>query len=66
MKLERWNRLLRILLQEAVFMCKRAGTIGYFLMALGAGLLLSMLVPRCGFTVLVAALLILLGWLVRR
>lgn len=47
-------------------MCKRAGTIGYFLMALGAGLLLSMLVPRCGFTVLVAALLILLGWLVHR
>lgn len=47
-------------------MCRRAGTIGYFLMALGAGLLLSLLVPRCGITVLVALLLILLGWLVHR
>lgn len=47
-------------------MCKRAGTIGYLLMALGAGLLLSMLVPRCGLTVVVALLLILLGWLVHR
>ena len=32
----------------------------------GRGLLLSMLVPRCFVTVLLAAGLILLGWLIRR
>ena len=47
-------------------MCRRAITIGNILMALGAGLLVSMLVPRCFFTFLVAAAMIVLGWFIRR
>ena len=47
-------------------MCRRAMTIGNILMALGAGLLLSMLVPRSFFTVLLAAAMIVLGWVIRR
>lgn len=47
-------------------MCRRAITIGNIMMALGVGLLLSMLVPRCFFTVVLAAAMIVLGWVIRR
>ena len=47
-------------------MCRRAMTIGNVLLALGAGLLLSMLVPRSVFTVVLAAALMVLGWCIRR
>ena len=46
-------------------MCRRAMTIGNVLMALGAGLLLSLLVPRSFFTVLLGAGLLVLGWVIR-
>ncbi|MCI8525997.1 MAG: hypothetical protein HFF17_08765 [Oscillospiraceae bacterium] len=45
-------------------MCRRTKTIGNILMALGAGLLLSMLIPRSFWTVLLAVVLIALGWLI--
>ncbi len=47
-------------------MCRRAMTIGNILLALGAGLLLSLLVPRCFVTVLLAVAMIVLGWVLRR
>lgn len=45
-------------------MCRRTKTIGHVLMALGAGLLLSMLIPRSFWTVLLAAVLIALGYVI--
>lgn len=47
-------------------MCRRATTIGNILLALGVGLLVSMLVPRCFVTVLLAAAMIVLGWVIRQ
>ena len=56
-----FSRLLRILLQEAIFMCRRNTMIGGALAALGAGLLVSMLIPRSIWTILLGVALILLG-----
>lgn len=47
-------------------MCRRAMTIGNLLLALGVGLLLSLLVPRCFWTVVLAAAMIVLGWVIRQ
>ena len=47
-------------------MCRRTMRIGNVLMALGAGLLVSMLIPRSFWTVLLAVILILLGWLLSK
>lgn len=47
-------------------MCRRAMAIGGVLMAAGAALLLSMLVPRCFFTAVLGAGLLALGWVIRR
>ncbi len=47
-------------------MCRRTMMIGNVLMALGAGLLVSMLIPRSFWTVLLAVILILLGWLLSK
>ncbi len=43
-------------------MCRRNRMIGNVLMALGAGLLAAMLVPRSFWTVLIGVALIVLGW----
>jgi len=44
-------------------MCRKTSVIGGALAALGVGLLLSMLIPRSLWTVLLGAALILLGFL---
>ncbi len=47
-------------------MCRRAMAVGTIMMALGAGLLLSLLVPRSFFTVLLGVGLLVLGWIIRQ
>ncbi len=48
--------------REAIFMCRRTTMIGGALAALGLGLLLSMLIPRSFWTILLGAALIVLGF----
>lgn len=47
-------------------MCRKTIVIGNAMMALGVGLLISLLIPRSFWTVLLAALLIVLGCLISR
>ena len=44
-------------------MCTQRSMIGNVLIALGAGLLVSLLIPRCFWTALVGVVLVLLGLL---
>ena len=47
-------------------MCRRAMAIGNAVMALGAGLLPALLVPRSFLTVVLGVGLLVLGWLIRK